>query len=462
MPEIYDVVIIGGGAAGENVAGRVAPAGLSAAIVEAELVGGECTYWACMPSKALLRPGEALAAARRVPAARGAVTGAPDAARALRARDAFASQWNDAPQEQWVASVGATLIRGRGRLDGERRVVVETADGAIRELEARKAVVLATGSTAFVPPIEGLAKAAPWTSREATSAKSVPESLIIIGGGVVGLEMAQAWKSLGTAEVVVLERRTPEESVVFEPFALRAVIESLEEQGVVFRLGCVVASASRSDAGVSVTMDNGETLRAAELLVAAGRVGVVEGVGLESVGVQAERFVRVNDSLQVEGVDGGWLYAVGDVNGRALLTHQGKYQARQAGDHIAGRDASAWADSCAVPSVVFTDPQLGSVGLTERAARERGMSVRAVELGWPVAAAPLHGEGFRGGVKFVVDEDRRVLVGATFAGPEVGELTHAATIAIVGEVTLDRLWHATPSFPTLSEVWLRFLEAYGL
>ena len=462
MPDFYDVIIIGGGAAGENVAGRTAPAGLSTAIVEAELVGGECTYWACMPSKALLRPGEALAAARRVPAARAAVTGEVDAARALRARDAFASHWNDEPQANWVASVGATLIRGKGRLAGERRVIVETADGATLDLEARKAVVLATGSVPFVPPIEGLAEAAPWTSREAASAKSVPESLIIIGGGVVGLEMAQAWKSLGTAEVTVLERRTPEESSVFEPFALRAVIESLEEQGVVFRLGCVVASASRSEAGVGVTMDNGETLRASELLVAAGRVGVTQGIGLESVGLAAERFVRVNDHLQVEGADGGWLYAVGDVNGRALLTHQGKYQARQAGDHIRGLDASAWADACAVPSVVFTDPQLGSVGLTERAARERGMSVRAVELGWPVAAAPLHGEGFRGGCKFVVDEDRGVLVGATFVGPEVGELTHAATIAIVGEVALDRLWHATPSFPTLSEVWLRFLEAYGM
>ena len=462
MPDIYDVIIIGGGAAGENVAGRTAPAGLSTAIVEAELVGGECTYWACMPSKALLRPGEALAAARRVPAARGAVTGEADAARALRARDAFASHWNDEPQARWVASVGATLIRGKGKLAGERRVDVETADGGSIELEARKAVVLATGSAAFIPPIEGLAEAAPWTSREATSAKSVPESLIIIGGGVVGLEMAQAWKSLGTAEVTVLERRTPEESVVFEPFALRAVIESLEEQGVVFRLGCVVASASRDGAGVSVVMDNGETLRAAELLVAAGRTGVVEGIGLESVGAAAERFVRVNDHLQVEGVEGGWLYAVGDVNGRALLTHQGKYQARQAGDHIRGLDASAWADAFGAPSVVFTDPQLGSVGLTERAARERGLNVRAVEFGWLVAAAPLHGENFRGGVKFVVDEDRRVLVGATFAGPEVGELTHAATIAIVGEVTLDRLWHATPSFPTLSEVWLRFLESYGL
>lgn len=462
MPDVYDVIIIGGGAAGENVAGRTAPAGLSTAIVEAELVGGECTYWACMPSKALLRPGEALAAARRVPAARAAVTGEVDAARALRARDAFASHWNDEPQANWVASVGATLIRGKGELAGERRVIVETADGATLDLEARKAVVLATGSVPFVPPIAGLAAAAPWTSREAASAKSVPESLIIIGGGVVGLEMAQAWKSLGTAEITVLERRTPEESAVFEPFALRAVIESLEEQGVVFRLGCVVASASRSEAGVGVTMDNGETLHASELLVAAGRVGVTQGIGLESVGLVAERFVRVNDHLQVEGADDGWLYAVGDVNGRALLTHQGKYQARQAGDHIRGLDASAWADACAVPSVVFTDPQLGSVGLTERAARERGMRVRAVELGWPVAAAPLHGEGFRGGCKFVVDEDRGVLVGATFVGPEVGELTHAATIAIVGEVALDRLWHATPSFPTLSEVWLRFLEAYGL
>ena len=462
MTETYDVIIIGGGAAGENVAGRTSPGGLSTVIVESELVGGECTYWACMPSKALLRPAEALAAARRVPAARDAVTGTVDAARTLRARDAFASRWDDRHQAAWVDSVGAALVRGKGRLTGERRVVVEQADGVEVELGARKAVVLATGSVAFVPPIPGLAEAKPWASREITSAQSVPESLIIIGGGVVGLEMAQAWKSLGTGSVTVLERLQPQDSATMEPFALEAVISSLEEQGVVFRLGCVVSSVERMDDGVKATMDNGEEISAEQIVVAAGRAGVVDGIGLDAVGVTASRFVSVNDHLQVEGAEGGWLYAVGDVNGRALLTHQGKYQARQAGDHILGKDASAWADNGAVPAVVFTDPQVGSVGLTERAARNKGLNVRVVEMGWGVAAAPLLGEGFKGGVKFVVDEDRRVLVGATFVGPGVGELTHAATIAIVGEVTLDRLWHATPSFPTLSEIWLRFLESYGL
>ena len=318
MPDIYDVIIIGGGAAGENVAGRTAPAGLSTAIVEDELVGGECTYWACMPSKALLRPGEALAAARRVPAARGAVTGEADAARALRARDAFASHWNDEPQARWVASVGATLIRGKGKLAGERRVAVETADGGSMELEARKAVVLATGSAAFIPPIEGLTEAAPWTSREATSAKSVSRKphhhrrrRRRVGDGA-GVEIARngGGDRFGAPDAGGIRRFR----AVRPPRRHRIAGGARRRLPAGLRRG---VRKPRRRAGVSVVMDNGETLRASELLVAAGRTGVVEGIGLESVGAAAERFVRVNDHLQVEGVDGGWLYAVGDVNGRA-------------------------------------------------------------------------------------------------------------------------------------------------
>ena len=461
MADVYDVIIIGGGAAGENVAGRTSPGGLSTVIIENELVGGECSYWACMPSKALLRPLEVLNAAKRVPAAAGAVTGGVDAEEALRSRNAAANEWDDYWQVKWVESVSTDLIRGHARLTGTKTVEVDLAEGGTQQLTARKAVVIATGSHTAVPPIDGIDEVGAYSNRDIVTCPDVPESLVILGAGPVGLEMAQAWKSLGTKEVTVIDRLGEDELPHMEPFAVRLLIEALEEEGIRVVLGSGAVAASRTDGGVTVQLESGETVTASRLVLATGRRPNTSDLGLESVGLTPGDFIDVDDSLQVIGVGGGWLYAVGDVNGRALLTHQGKYQARQAGDHILGKGTSAWADNVAVPSVVFTDPQVASVGLTERQARERGFDVKVVELGLSVAAASLMGKNLKGGVKFVVDQQRKVLVGATFVGPTAGEMVHAATIAIVGEVSLDRLWHATPPFPTMSELWLRFLEAYG-
>jgi dihydrolipoamide dehydrogenase len=463
--EYFDVIVLGGGASGENIAGRCVECGASIAIVEAELVGGECSYWACMPSKTLIRPGEVLAEVRRVPGAREAVTGGLDADAVLAWRDDIVANWNDAAQAQWVDEHGGTLVRGYGRLVGERRVDVESADGTVRELEARRAVVLATGSTSVIPPIDGLDGIRIWDSRGANASKHVPERLLVLGGGVVGVEMAQAWKRLGAREVTVVagaERLVSD----LEPFAgdeLRAAFEA-EGITVITETEAVRVERPRADAPVTLTLEDARTVTGDELLVACGRRPNTTDIGIDAVGLEPGEPVAVDGQLRATGVPGGWLYAVGDVNGRALLTHMGKYEARIAGDAILKDSTStAWALDRAVPSVVFTDPQLASVGLTEREARERGIDVKVVQ--YPTgdtAGAAVHGLGISGTCQIVVDESRRVIVGATFTGPGVGELLHAATIAVVGEVPVDVLWHAVPSFPTMSEVWLRLLEAYGL
>jgi len=468
----YDVIVIGAGAVGENAADRVVKAGLSAALVESDLIGGECSYWACMPSKALLRGSEILAEARAVPGAAQALTGSQDVDKTLERRNGFTSNWSDEGQAKWVASAGIELFRGTGRLAGPKLVEVEGKDRGITTLSARHAVIVATGSSASLPPIEGLAQARPWTSREATSAKAPPRRLVVIGGGVVGVEMATAWRALGS-EVVLLVKG-PRLLKTLEPFAGELVAAGLRDMGVDVRTDVDVDKVTRDVGTVTVSL-GGETVEGDEVLVATGRTPGTSDLGVDTVGLTPGESLEVDDTCRVTAVGEGWLYATGDVNGRRQLTHMGKYQARACGSAIAARargeqvDGGAWeltsatADHGATPGVIFSSPTVASVGRTEEEARKDGVNVRAVsyEIG-NVAGGSLYAEGYTGTAMLVVDEDTKRLIGATFVGPGVQELLHSATVAIVGEVPIDRLWHAVPSYPTISEVWLRLLETYGL
>ncbi|GIG28379.1 dihydrolipoyl dehydrogenase family protein [Cellulomonas marina] len=501
-----DVVVIGAGAIGENAADRASRTGLSVAVVEAELVGGECSYWACMPSKALLRPGAAVAAAKAVPGADAAVTGGIDAAAVLAYRDEIASHYDDASQVEWVEGAGLTLLRGHARFTGERELTI-THDGTTHGLRARHAVIVCTGSVPTLPPVDGLADVDPWTSRDATSAKEVPGRLAIIGGGVVGVEMATAYAELGSQ--VTLLVRGDRVLAPAEPFASELLADALRDLGVELLLGAETRAARRAGGAVEldVTGPDGErTLTVDRVLVAAGRRPGTADLGLETIGLEPGRALEVDDALQVTGVAGGWLFACGDVTDRTHTTHQGKYDARVVGDVVAARFASgsggaatdsntgsdassgdeepplapapsaeaeqgagpwsryrATADAHAVPQVVFTHPEVAWVGPTQAEAEAAGLPVRAISYDLSaVAGASVHAKGYVGRAQVLVDTERRVLVGATFVGPDAGEMLHAATIAVVGEVPIDRLWHAVPSYPTVSEVWLRFLESAGL
>jgi len=482
--ETYDVIVIGAGPTGENVADRAVRGGLTAVVVEAELVGGECSYWACMPSKALLRPADVVAEAGAV---RGVAGARLNPAEVLARRDSFAHGWKDDGQVEWLTGAKIDLIRGHGRIAGERLVTVGDVS-----LHARQAVVIATGTRAVV--LDSLAGVHPWTSREATSAHAVPGRLVIVGGGVVGCEMAAAWSAL-CSEVTLISHGPLLERL--PGFAGDFVAAGLREAGVDVRIGVDVTGATRGagnagagdagagaggagagaeDAGsgagggaVTLTLSDGSSIEADEVLSAVGRSAHTGDIGLETVGLAPGSWLDVDDTMRVTSVDGGWLYAAGDVNHLALLTHMGKYQARVCGDAIAARARDReptvrdTASKTCVPQVIFTIPEVAAVGLTAEAAEAAGRRVRVVEyeIG-NVAGAKLFADQYQGHAQMVVDEDRRTIVGLTLAGHGVGEIIHAGTIAVAGEVPLERLWHAVPSYPTISEVWLRLLETYGL
>ncbi|WP_405578099.1 dihydrolipoyl dehydrogenase family protein [Streptomyces sp. NBC_01190] len=479
----WDVIVLGAAAAGENAAQYSTQfSGLDAVMVEAELVGGECSYWACMPSKSLLRPAEVMDTARHLPGMSSLVSGKElDVSAVLARRDVVINNLDDTSQVRWALDTGIDVVRGYGRLDGERTVRVEMAAGGTRTLTARHAVVVDTGSRPAVPPIPGMSEALPWVSRDVTHLQEVPRRVIILGGGVVAAESMTWLKALGVAELTVVNRDAhllPRA----EPFVGPMIEERLRDAGVRLLPGRSITAVRREaprDTGfgrphggeVTVRLDDGTELTADELVVATGRTPNTEDIGLPTVGLPAGGFLDVDDEQAVRAVSGHWLYAVGDVCGRALLTHMGKYQARVAGEVIAARatgrppvgvqsGALSSADGHrGNPQVTFTDPEVGSVGMTEQQARAAGIDVETVEYDMAgLAGTYVLREDYVGRAKLVVDRVSDTVVGATFVGLGIAELVHSATTAVVARIPLSVLWHVVPSYPTASEVWLRLLE----
>lgn len=439
MTEQAEVVVVGMGPGSEDVAGQLAAAGLDVVGIDGRLVGGECPYWGCVPSKMMIRAAGLLADARRVSGMAGEAELRPDwAPVARRIRDEATDNWNDKAAVDRFESKGGRFVRGWARLDGVGRVVVGD-----RTFEASRAVVLGVGAKAWIPPIPGLAGTPFWTNRAAVEVEEVPRSLTVIGGGPVGVELAQVFARFGSKTTVV--ETGPLLLGPEEPESGKLLAEAFAEEGIDVRTGVTINSVSHEGHRFTVTMEGGETVVSERLLVATGRRPALEQLGLESIGIGPEATsVPVDDHLRV--VDGVW--AVGDVTAKGPFTHVSMYQAAIVVDDILGRPVTP-ADYRALPRVTFTDPEIGSVGLNERQARDQGLTVRVGHTdvststrGW------IHKAGNRGFIKLVEDADRGILVGATSAGPAGGEVLGLLTLAVYAEVPTERLRHMIYAYPT--------------
>ena len=436
----FDAIVIGAGPAGEVCAGELADGGLSVAIVERELVAGECSYWACIPSKTLLRPGEAIAAARQAPGAREAVSGTLDVGAALAWRDFMVADWDDAGQVAWLDDKGIELLRGDGRVAGPGRVEV---DGVVHTTER---IVIATGSEPRFPAIPGLDDLeGVWTNREATGVKEAPASLIVIGGGPVGVELAQAFGRTGASVTLVEaeDRLLPLEA----PEVGEDLAEALAAEGVDLRLGALASGAERRRLGFVLTLDDGDDLEADRLVIATGRRPRLDGLGLESVGIQPDPAgIRVDERLRA----GNGVWAIGDATGIMPFTHVGKYQGRIAARDILGLDARA--DYRAVPRVVFTDPQVAAVG------EMRGELSASTQLSGVARTSTYTREyAERPGFLTLVSDGEK-LTGAYAVGPESGEWLQQATLAIRAEVPLELVRDTIQPFPTFSEAYVSAVD----